>query len=707
MQNAAIDPILRGADVVIAAPTAGGKTEAAMLPVLTRAAPLPRDAGALVVCISPLKALINDQGTRLEALAGHLDLPVQPWHGDVPEAKKRAWRDRPGGVLLITPESLEAMFVLRGRDLPAWFANLSSIVIDEVHAFMGTERGMQVASLMHRIERTCGRQVQRIGLSATIGDLDLAAQYLRPAADREVVLIDSPGGGDVKLRVHGYEVGSAGTSDDGESEAQATNAAIASDLYSSMRGSDNLVFANRRIDVEEFADRLRRRCEGAGMANQFFPHHGNLSAALRHDVENALRDRTRPATAVCTSTLELGIDVGSVSAIGQIGSPLSVAALRQRLGRSGRRGTPSQLRVYVKEPFVDPRTPLHDALRADLFQTAAMIELLAEGWCEPPSAGELHLSTLVQQVLSTIAQYAGIDARSLWGECCGPGAPFSLTTTQFATLLRGLGAAEAVEQMDDGTLLLGREGERRVEHHSFFAAFSTPDEYRLVNEGQQLGTMPVDAAIWTGMLIVFAGRRWRIQDIDHTARVIVIKSARGGQPPRFRGAGGNVHRAVRQKMLELYRRTDPSPPGYLDGTSSRLFMEGRSEFGHASLRSRRLVDVDGGTLIFPWGGDREQRTLTLILKHHSIDASDDGIAIMVLNHDRSAVAKHLYKLLDADPIDSIALAESTNPEPTEKHHDLLENSLLVADYAASRLDVDGAMQVARWIVDKASHDGRD
>jgi ATP-dependent Lhr-like helicase len=697
VQNAAIDPILRGADVVIAAPTAGGKTEAAMLPVLTRAAALPRAAGALVICISPLKALINDQATRLESMAGNLDMPVQPWHGDVPEAKKRGWRSQPGGVLLITPESLEAMFVLRGRDLPAWFANVSSIVIDEIHAFMGTERGMQVASLLHRLEYVCTRRIQRIGLSATIGDLDLAASYLRPSTDRDVVLIDSPGRGDLKLRVHGYEVASMAR-DDGESEAQATNASIASDIYRVTRGSDNLVFANRRIDVEEYADRLRRICEGSGLANQFYPHHGNLAASFRHDVEDALKDRTRPATAICTSTLELGIDVGSVNSIGQIGPPFSVAALRQRLGRSGRRGGSAQLRVYVKEPHVDPRTPLHDALRADLFQSVAMIELLAEGWCEPPSAGELHLSTLVQQTLSTIAQYAGIDARSLWSALCAPGAAFELPPSRFATMLKGLSAAEAVEQMEDGTILLGREGERRVEHHSFYAAFTTPDEYRLLHEGQQLGTMPIDSAIWVGMLIVFAGRRWRIQDIDHTNRVIVVSAAKGGQPPRFRGSGGNVHREVRRKMLALYSDANTHAPGYLDQTSVRLFSEGRDEFRHARLQKRRLVDVDGGALLFPWCGDREQRTLTFILKHHGIEASDDGIAIMILGLASDDCRRALEEIAEAPPLDPIALAESIDPEPTQKHHDLLERSLLVEDYAAARLDVTGAMHALRFLL---------
>ena len=118
------------------------------------------------------------------------------------------------------------------------------------------------------------------------------------------------------------------------------------------------MFANARAEVELLAARLRDLCETAGVPNEFFPHHGNLSKELREDVEAALKDHGRPTTAVATTTLEMGIDIGSVHSVAQIGAPPSVAALRQRLGRSGRRGEPAILRIYVTEPSVDPRTSL-------------------------------------------------------------------------------------------------------------------------------------------------------------------------------------------------------------------------------------------------------------------------------------------------------------------------------------------------------------
>ena len=174
-----------------------------------------------------------------------------------------------------------------------------------------------------------------------------------------------------------------------------------------------------------------------------------------------MRDPSRPATAVATTTLEMGIDIGTVHSVAQVGPPPSVAALRQRLGRSGRRGEPAILRIYVTEPAVDPRTSLPDQLRAGLVQSIAMLDLLLEGWCEPPDQGALHLSTLIQQVMSAIAQHGGVTAEAAYRALCGRGGPFtSITQAQFAALLRGLGENDALVQADDGTLLLGQAGER-------------------------------------------------------------------------------------------------------------------------------------------------------------------------------------------------------------------------------------------------------
>lgn len=245
-------------DVIVAAATAAGKTEAAFLPALTRL--LQVDPPGLIVYISPLKALINDQFGRLDRLCEQLEVPVWPWHGDISASTKTRFLSKRQGVLLITPESLEALLCNRGTSVGAVFERLTFFVVDELHAFIGAERGKQLQSLMHRIERVIGRTVPRIGLSATLGDMSLAAEFLRPGKGSAVAMVESKASGtELRILVKGYEEplvvqGVTAGSPDGEGEDEppepVTPAAIAAHLFKGLRGSNNLVFPNSRREVE-------------------------------------------------------------------------------------------------------------------------------------------------------------------------------------------------------------------------------------------------------------------------------------------------------------------------------------------------------------------------------------------------------------------------------------------------------------------------
>ena len=204
IQERAVSPIFDGRDVLISSATASGKTEAAFLPICSALEDTAADTLG-VIYIAPLKALINDQRFRLEALFECIDGPVTPWHGDIAAHVKRRLVERPRGALLITPESLEALFVTRGTSLPGLAQHLRFIVVDELHAFIGSERGRQLQSLMHRLELAAGSPIARIGLSATLGDTGLAAEFLRPGRGGEVEqIVSSALGREVKLQVRGY-----------------------------------------------------------------------------------------------------------------------------------------------------------------------------------------------------------------------------------------------------------------------------------------------------------------------------------------------------------------------------------------------------------------------------------------------------------------------------------------------------------------------
>jgi ATP-dependent Lhr-like helicase len=714
VQEAAIEPILSGStDVIIMAATAAGKTEAAFLPICSR---LVGHSGGSVraLYVGPLKALINDQFARLDGLCEELEIPVHRWHGDVQAGARRDLLERPSGILLITPESLEAQFVVRGTQIERLFAHLDYVVVDELHAFIGNERGRQLQSLLHRLETAIRKRVPRIALSATLGDTVLAAEFLRPGKGDDVRLIQSrEGGRELRMQLRGYRAEAPELSRAELRAAQRTRReieleevvsgdriTISEHLFAMLRGHDNLIFANARTVVEEYADLLRRMSERQRVPNEFFPHHGNLSKELREDVERLLKDKDRPLNAICTSTLELGIDIGSVHSIAQIGAPPSVAALCQRLGRSGRKpGEASILRMYIVEPEVTADTAPQDAVHPELVQSICMLNLLLAGWFEPPLTGALHLSTLVQQVLSLIAQHGGISAKGAWEILCKSGPFSSVDPRTFAEFLRGLGGHDLITQAKDGTLLAGGLGERIINHYSFFTAFTTPEEYRLVTEGHTLGTLPIDFPIGEGQFLIFAGRRWRVTSIDLQHKVIDLVAAPGGRPPIFKGSGISVHDRVRQQMLTAYRSGDI--PAYLDATARDLLTEARANFARLGLVETPIISNGDQALLFPWMGSRVMNTIYLQLQRRDLDVCLDGIAIAIDGHTPDELHAILRDLVADGPANGPQLAAVAADKLLEKYDQFLPEELLSRDYASRRLDPIAAWNTLRRIVDSA------
>lgn len=700
-QELAIPPILAGdADVIIAAATATGKTEAAFLPICSRLL-TEENQNACVVYLSPLKALINDQFSRMEQLCERLDIPVHPWHGDISASKKGKFLKKSTGILLITPESVESLFVNHGTAIPQLFGNLLYIVVDELHSFIGSERGQQLQSLLHRIEFAIKRRVPRIGLSATIGDMHLASRFLRPNSDSETEMIVSTATGqELQLLLRGYVNKPSVLTSEGESQEETQPGGslleIGGNLFKTLRGNSNLVFANSRNRVEFFADLLCGMCEEQHLPNEFWPHHGSLSKELREDAEAAIKDKSRPVSIVCTSTLEMGIDIGTVSSIAQVGVPPSVASMRQRLGRSGRRGDPAILRIYIQEEELNENSPPSDCLRTGLVQTIAMVRLLLAKWYEPPPSGGLHLSTMVQQMLSLIAQYGGVTAAQAHNVLCKNG-PFQFVGHQmFADFLRSLGSHRLVMQASDGLLLHGQLGERIVNHYSFYTAFMTPEEYRLVSGDRTLGTLPIDRPVAVDSLLIFGGRRWIVIEVDSQKKVIVLKPAKGGKAPVFGGQAGWIHDRIRQEMFAVY--TERSVPVFLDAQAKELLAEARENFLRYGLAGRRILHQGSTTHVFCWRGDRVMDTLAAMLRSKGFKAANEGISVVVFNSSPDELRDCLHALQEEGLPDACELAKSVANKASEKYDLFLTDELLSADYAASKLDAQGASDTIRAIV---------
>lgn len=693
-QEAAIPAVLQGdRDILIAAATAAGKTEAAFLPIVSRLAAEPAVGGVRALYVAPLKALINDQFRRVEELCDDMGIPVARWHGDVAAGKKKGVVKDPDGVLLITPESLESLFVNHGTKVPRVFEGLRHVVIDELHAFIGRERGRQLQSLLARLEDRLKRRVPRIGLSATLGDMSIAADYLRPGEGPGVLLIQSATGGqEIRLQVRGYRIRKQELAlrQDGADESEFGDYVdVAEQLYR-LRGSDNLVFCNSRPTVETLSVVLRDLCAQRPGRGEFLPHHGSLSKGIREEAEHRLKAvGDAPVTVICTTTLEMGIDIGSVTSVAQVGAPFSVASLRQRLGRSGRRGEPAILRIHVQEAELTPMSSVLDALRTSLVQTIAIVDLLLAGWCEPPDHGALHLSTLLQQVLALIAERGSVTARDAHHTLCRQGPFRNVDAELFGRLLRCMGSEDLLTQLRDGSLTLGLTGERIVNHYSFYVVFPTPDEFRVVSGASVLGQILFDHRLLPGHSMIFAGRRWLIERVDLDGKTVCVSPRAGGRVPDFPpGDVGYIHERVRQEMRAVWLGADV--PQYLDAQAADLLREGRQNFLRFGLDASCLIADGGDVLCFPWVGDKALETLGLMLVDSDHPCGSVGPALRVDDIAVSAVQARVAAMRSHPMPSSLELAALASTGPREKYEHFLDDGLQAAERANRDVDIAGA-----------------
>jgi ATP-dependent Lhr-like helicase len=686
-------------DVIIAAATASGKTEAAFLPIVSRLAKSemkPGDGfGALY--ISPLRALINDQFGRLESLCEELEIPVFKWHGDVSASIKARARKKPEGIVLITPESLEALLMRSGMDGGRLFRSLSHIVIDELHAFMDAPRGKQLQSLLYRVERMAGRRIPRVGLSATLADnKQLAATFLRPLDAKQVTILESKSTGqELKLQLRGYL--NPAKSDDNNVEEQGTDAfnAVCADLFKTLRGSRNLIFAGSRQRVEEVSAKLTDMCESTGVPGEFLAHHGSLARAYREDAESRMKDERLPASIVCTTTLELGIDIGNIESVAQIGPGHTVSGMRQRLGRSGRRaGQAAIFRAYVMEQEFSTDIHPADALRPDTVQAIAMIELMLRKWNESPNVHRYHLTALMHQIMALICQYGGITAKKAWDSLIESGIFSNIDEHMFIKILKRMGDAEVklLEQANDGTLLLGAEGERITSNFDFYAVFETPEEYRVVFRGKEIGRLPMALPYEEGHLLIFGGRYWKVLEVDTSRYEILVDQGKGGKPPKFGGDGGPQSDIVVAEMRRIYE--DIAIPRYLDKTAIDLLHQARQSFTSYELQQHSVIQYGDGFILFPWLGSAGQLALHLALINHRLNATSQSITIEISRCNKADLQKALGKIAGGPLIKPESLAMLLPEKTIDKFDRYLDPELQALNFAAARLDTARLQEIA-------------
>ncbi|WP_420311898.1 DEAD/DEAH box helicase [Streptomyces sp. YS-B37] len=590
LQEEAIAALTAGSDAILLAPTAGGKTEAACFPLLSRMA-REKWNGTSVLYVCPLKALLNNLLPRLETYTSWLGRTASLWHGDVSQTgRKRILRGRPD-VLLTTPESLEAMLVSANVDHRAFFSGLRAVVVDEVHAFAGDDRGWHLLAVLERLERVAGRPIQRVGLSATVGNPEELLTWLQGAAagKRAARVVaphlrekapDLPPPGDIQLDYVG---------------SLANAATVIAALH---RGEKRLVFCESRKQVEELGAALRAK----GMTT--FLSHASLSVDERRRAEEAFAE-ARDCVIVSTSTLELGIDVGDLDRVIQVDAPATVASFLQRLGRTGRR------------PGTDRNCLFLATDEAGLLSAAALLLLWSRGWVEPVIAPREPRHIAAQQVLALCLQEHQVGER-LWQEWWGGLGPFGPSAEPIVRHLINEGYLD----QDSGMLFIGPEAEQRFGFRHFMdltAVFTAAPEFTVMSGRTEIGT--TDPALLTDEVVgprrlLLAGRSWQVTYIDWSRRRCFVEPVESGGRARWGGIG-----FTRGSSYELTRAARE----ILLGAIPSVKCTRRAESALAKVRedNAELVCGDGNVIVrggrdtnvrwWTWAGYRANATLAATL----------------------------------------------------------------------------------------------
>ncbi len=628
-------------NLIIYAPTASGKTEAAMLPLISELLDKDHRENAYIIYISPLKALINDQLIRMESICKDNDICTVPWHGDVPINVKNRLDKNNQAILLITPESLEAMLINNPNKARSLFKNSISIVIDEFHSFLGNDRGDQLRSLLNRLEKFTKYCPRRIGLSATIGDENYIINALDSNNSSNTKIIKEPISGkrEIKLSLRGYENELTIEGEELENtspeeiESKKNNSPdilITKDIFR-FRNQTNLVFPNSIRNVENFVYEGNFLCKQKEEDKIFFPHHSLLSNNLRKDVEGKAKEGNKPMTIVCTSTLELGIDIGNVDNVFQIYAPLSVASLRQRLGRSGRRGNDSVLRIHIVENCIKENKKYVDLLRYKLVKTIAILKLMSEDWYETENRSSVSLCITAHQILALLKQLGGATAEDIWFFFKEKNT-FNLDINIFKNLLNYLKEKELILQISR-KIYLSDEGSDLTDNFRFYTCFESVEEYQIYALGKRLGILPFDSSLNEGDNLLFAGQKWLIKKIDKDKRIVeVVDSTIKGSVPSTKGET-NIDTKIFEKMKIIYEEEEM--PIFLDAKAKKLLTEAKDFFEKFDLKSQNWIPIsDKSIRWFPWVGTKTRTTIDLMISQFTnsksnLDSDDLSLDINV------------------------------------------------------------------------------
>lgn len=614
VQAATLAPILAARDCVVLAPTAGGKTEAAMFPVLSRIL-TERLAPVSTLYVCPLRALLNNQETRMQRMAEATGLRVGKWHGDVAAAVRKEVVREPPDVLMITPESLEVLLISPGDRGAALLSHVRIVVIDEVHAFASDARGAHLVSILERLQRRAGGHIQRIGLSATVGNPEALARWLQGSgASADPVVVAPPGARKPAVFRWHAASGSIGA------------AGLIRDLG---HGEKRLVFVESRSRAEELAKAL----QAAGV--QVWVHHSSVGRDAREQAELAF-ENAPAATLIATSSMELGIDVGDLDHIFQLDSPATVSSLAQRLGRTGRR------------PNTFPRMTFVADTPEDLLLSLALVSRFEEGWIEDVSPSTRAWTVAVHQVFANLLETGGTTRAALRERLEWVPSFAGILDSEWRVLLDWM-VGEGWLDESDGSLLLGTRAEKTFGARNFFrlyAVFESPNVLTVRYGNHDIGTIQAwFAGQLTGAQKAFrlAGRGWVAEEVNLARGQVRARPAPSGVVPSWSGRPTGFSRSVCERIRELLAsRTEIEG---LSGLAQGWLDHAREQLAHVPAAERlRPIVAEGGDLVwYTFAGSRINAVLARLIELDGTATSISNLRVKV-RRTRPALEERLVRV---------------------------------------------------------------
>ena len=686
-------------NLLLSSSTASGKTEAAFFPIISDIYENPPEKKSIsVLYIAPLKSLINDQFYRLDDLLEESGLPLTHWHGDVGASHKNRLLKNPEGILQITPESLESMIINRSNDIPRLFSGLKYVVIDEVHALIGQDRGNQVLCLLSRLSRLISYNPRRIGLSATLGDLTVAAEWLGAGSGRDTVAPLSPKT-PLKWRLgleHFYiqnpEETQAGAHSSAEADAKAALDAGYEFLYDAVYGKKALVFSNSREETEYVTATLRQISKKRGDNDIFLIHHGNLSTSLREDAELKMKeDSAEPVVTCATVTMELGIDIGKLERVCQVGSPTTVAGFLQRLGRSGRRGSPPEMIMVFREEMALPNAPLPEIIPWDLLRGIAIIDLYStERFIEPPKIKKMPLSLAFHQTLSTLMSSGELSAKALAERVLSLPPLSNFDKEDYRALLVSMINSDYIEMTENRGLIVGLAGERIVNSFKFYAVFKDSEDYTVRCDSEEIGT--ITNPVPKGDRFALAGRVWEVLDVDMPRKLIFVKRVDGKMEISWPGDSGEIHTRLLLAMRDVL--IGNKSYAYLGDNANERLQKARVVAENAGMDKNAVIFLGGQSFVFfPWLGTRSFRTMKRIMQRNASelgisDIQSEGCCYITFKAKIEA-GKHflsnLGAIIERDGVDAESLVSESECPVFDKYDEYIPPELLRKAYALDRL----------------------